>query len=106
MPPLHLGVGPSDHAHHEGGSGVRDPVQVRPAARMAALVAFTSFASCRVGLPSEQKKIVLPPDTGPLLDTLTIALGGAHEPTAQWKADWGKMALGDAAYAKQTCDDV
>ena len=84
----------------KGGMGVRDPVQVRPAARMAALVAFTSFASCRVGLPSEL--IVLPPDTGPLLDTLTIALGGAHEPTAQWKADWGKMALGDAAYAKQT----
>ncbi len=74
--------------------------QICSAARMAALVAFNSFATSRVSLPNEW--VIPPPDAGPLLDTLTIALGTAHEPTAQWKADRGKMALGDAAYAKQT----
>ena len=84
----------------KGGMGIRDPIQVRPAARMAALVAFHSFATSRVGLPSEL--VVSPPDVGPLLSTLTIALGTAHEPTAQWRADQSKVALGDVAYAKQT----
>ena len=100
MPSFCISIGSSDPANCKGGMGVRDPVQVRPAARMAALVAFISFASSRVGLPSELA--ILPSDTGPLLDALSVALGTAHEPTAQWKADLGRMALGDAAYAKQT----
>ena len=43
----------------------------------------------------------MPSDAEGVLLSLTHSLGLAHEPTAQWSLDPSRMALGDAAYARQ-----
>ena len=83
----------------KGGMGVRDPLQVRPSARVAALVAFQTFATSRVGVPVE---LVSPStDVAGVLGSLQRLLGNLHEPTSRWVLDPSQLGLGDRAYTKQ-----
>ena len=79
------------------------PIQVRPVARIAALEAFHTFATSRVGLPGAL--VVSPPDVLSILAALTQVLGTAHEPTASkrggrtmWRTNQDRGSLNTPPY--------
>ena len=84
----------------QGGLGVRDPLQVRPGARVATIVHFVSQGPGRVGVPSWAA--VPPPDTPVVLASLQARLGRNHEPTAQWVSSPQLIATADSSYSRQS----
>ena len=71
----------------EGGCGVRIPSNVQLPARVAALCAYEVTGRTAVGAPSFTHTEP-PPDLGPLLTSLTLALGPTFDPLPNWGRNW------------------
>jgi hypothetical protein len=83
-----------------GGCGVRSPVDVRPAARIAALAAFHTKGARRVGLPSEDWAIRLEV-VSPVLQDLRAHLGANFDPLRGWMAHPDRVATAEAPQLRQ-----
>jgi len=83
-----------------GGLGIRDPMHVQPAARMAALIGLEMFGHDRVGVPSvalEQPA----PDTTQTIAARRSQLGPNFEPLAAWDANPRLIASASIDHASQ-----
>ena len=82
-----------------GGCGLRCPLQVRPAARMAALVSFLCDGAERVGIPDLARQHIWT-WFHPVLTELQGRLG-QHDPLPSWCADNRRILQATAEHKRQ-----
>jgi hypothetical protein len=83
-----------------GGLGIRDPMLVQPAARLAALVGLEMFGRDRVGVP-EIAFSALSPDAAGTISALRNQLGPNFEPLASWDANPRTLQSASIDHASQ-----
>ena len=83
-----------------GGCGIRSPLVIRPAARIAALASFVSEGAARVGVPGQAR---LCPGSwiGPPLAELCTILGQNFDPLPSWLHQPEKIGFTDDNHNQQ-----
>ena len=83
----------------QGGLGIKDPLQVWPAARLAALANFHARGSY-VAVPTDILNY-LPPDIGPTLTAMAAQTGTQHDTLNIWLADPSQIKTADRQATRQ-----
>ena len=83
-----------------GGCGIRCPLVIRPAARVAGLATFISEGAERVGV-SECARACAAKLIGPPLSELQALIGRNFDPLPSWMADWDKIGAPDDQHLQQ-----
>ena len=83
-----------------GGCGVRSPLTVRPAARLAALVSFFAKGADQIGLPQYTRQVSATLVT-PVLEEMQSLLGPNFDPLAQWIGSHASMGSASGQHLSQ-----
>ena len=83
-----------------GGCGVRCPLTVRPAARIAALATFYTRTAEEVGVPEYARQPVAADVSAPLSD-LRCQLGSNFDPLPRWAGDHAQLTRVEDTFMRQ-----
>ena len=83
-----------------GGCGIRSPLSIRPAARIAALATYHTSGADRIGAPHYARQVSAALVT-PVLQELAARLGPNFDPVARWLGSLESISKADREHTQQ-----